>query len=473
METFRLLYLAIGPGVAIAVYIYYADKWDPEPKSLVIKCFLLGALACFPAGLYEEGFQIFFGLEEIFKDDAEYLFWQIAFYAFFGVALAEEFCKFLFIKAFIFDERDFNEPFDGIVYGGIVGCGYATMENLLYVFQGGYNVGITRMLTAVPSHAFEGIILGYFIGKAKFSPDPVKHLTLGVVLVIVLHGIYDTAALSKVNWAIYAVFGMVVLGVYLGLKAKKELEKHSEFIESSPMAFFVFKGGKKLGPMVLKDIRNALANGKLGLDDTLIAKRGGKIKSIREHLFAEIGSKHKGWPRMVPRGQAINQFMLFYILTFGLYIYFWFYRNNRDFRNCKNVELNPELRAMGLFVITFVPYYLYGSIMGLIGNDPFAPYLYLPFNLLLAGIESAFWFFQFAMIKTFMRGTLKRSFPLTIIMLFIFALSSIRKIIPHSIPHYMMTDFVLILFQGAVLAFVQKDLNAFWKKEKQCSLGSL
>jgi RsiW-degrading membrane proteinase PrsW (M82 family) len=35
MEILRLLYLALGPGIALAVYIYYSDKWEPEPKALV------------------------------------------------------------------------------------------------------------------------------------------------------------------------------------------------------------------------------------------------------------------------------------------------------------------------------------------------------------------------------------------------------------------------------------------------------
>ncbi len=466
METFRLLYLAIGPGVAIAVYIYYADKWEPEPKALVIKSFLLGALACFPAGFYEEGFLTIFGLKEILDGGAEYSFWHGAFYAFFGVALAEELCKFLFIKAFIYDERDFNEPFDGIVYGGIVGCGFATMENLLYVFQLGYDAGIIRMFTAVPSHAFEGIILGYFIGKAKFSPDPVKHLTIGVVLVIVLHGVYDTVALSNVNWAIYPIFGIVALSIYLGLKAKKELEKHSEFIESSQREFFVFKDGKKLGPLVLKKIRDALADGEMGLEDTLIAKDSAEKKTIREYLFAEIDSEHKDWIRIRPNGQAIKQFLLFYSLTFGLYQYFWFHRNNRDFRNYKKIKINPELRTLGLFIFTFVPYYLYGNVMGLLNKDPFDPYIFLPSSLLAAGIETGFWFFQFKMIKRYMKETLKKSFSLMVIILIIFALSSVRKLIPSGIPHYLMADFVLILFQGGVLAWVQKDLNIYWKLEK-------
>jgi len=106
-----------------------------------------------------------------------------------------------------------------------VGCGFATVENVMYVFGHGYEVGILRMLTAVPGHAFDGVILGYFMGKAKFSARPEKFLIRGLLIVIILHGTYNTIAFSDISWSFYPVFAIVVFGIYLALKAKKELER--------------------------------------------------------------------------------------------------------------------------------------------------------------------------------------------------------------------------------------------------------
>ena len=44
IETLKLIYLAVGPGIALAVYIYYSDRWGPEPKKLVIKGFIWGGI---------------------------------------------------------------------------------------------------------------------------------------------------------------------------------------------------------------------------------------------------------------------------------------------------------------------------------------------------------------------------------------------------------------------------------------------
>ena len=90
MEMFKLLYIAIGPGIALAVYLYYSDKWEREPKALVIKSFLLGGLACFPTSYFEGLIESVFGMEHIWNENYPMPWWQRALFAFFGVALVEE-----------------------------------------------------------------------------------------------------------------------------------------------------------------------------------------------------------------------------------------------------------------------------------------------------------------------------------------------------------------------------------------------
>ena len=171
------------------------------------------------------------------------------------MALVDELCKFIFLTGFIYDDREFSEPFDGIVFGGILGCGFATVENLFYVFRLGQETAMMRLFTAVPGHVFLGIILGYFMGRAKFSFEPEKELWKGLVLVVILHGIYDTAALSRAGWSYFVIYGMVFFSIYFGLRAKKDLEKHSAVIEFSQAQFRPVKKGIKKGPLQLKTIR--------------------------------------------------------------------------------------------------------------------------------------------------------------------------------------------------------------------------
>lgn len=466
METLTLLYLALGPGIALAVYIYYSDKWEPEPKALVIKSFFLGGLAVFPTSYFEGVFETVFGLETILQEDAGGLWWQKVFYAFFGVALVEETCKFLFLKGFIYDNREFSEPFDGIVYGGVVGCGFATVENLFYVLPLGQETGILRMLTAVPGHAFEGIILGYFMGKAKFSLEPEKELLKGLGLVVVLHGIYDTAVMSGGEWSFVFIFGMVILGLFLGLKAKKKLAQHSEVIEFSTKEYTLLESGKKKRPLVPKDIRNLLSDGKLSPDDLLIDQKTGETRSIKEIFSLEIVSQYVGLFKRPSRGQPVKIFLILYCLTFGFYFYFWFLRNYRNFRNYKRIHINPEVKTLFLFVAAVIPYYFYGIALGKFDILEFSLLVKHVFHLGLSGIQAVFLFFQLRVMKRFLKRKMKGTYRVMAIVLGFFVFQGLGRMLPPDVSYYLVFAIIFILGEGVVLAFVQKDLNTYWDIER-------
>jgi RsiW-degrading membrane proteinase PrsW (M82 family) len=468
METLRLLYIAMGPGIAIAVFIYYSDKWEKEPKKLVLKSFFLGGLAVFPTYYFEGMVEEVLGMRAL-VDEHSPLFWpKTIFYAFFGVALAEELCKFLFLKAFVCDDQEFSEPFDGIVYGGMVGCGFATVENIMYVLPHGQEVGILRMITAVPGHAFFGVILGYFMGRAKFSVNRARHLLHGLVVVVLLHGIYDTAAFSKAIWSVYLVFAIILLGIYLGLKAKRELEKLSAVIEFSAKQYFPLKGRRKTVPLQLRDIRSLLSKGKLVPDDNLIDKKTGKIKSIREIFSSKIISQYKRLPKTPFSGMPVKLFLIFYQVTFGLYLYFWFLGNYRDFTSYKKLKLNPEFLAVGLFVLTILPYFVYGFFREtLTWNGGPSLLIDVSFDLFMAGIEATFLYYQFQMFSKFFEKKLAKPFSVPMIILVFFILSGLKKVLSSTIPFYLFWEMILILLQGGVLAFVQRDLNLYWRLENE------
>jgi len=467
LETLKLLYLALGPGIVLAVYIYYSDKWEPEPKALVIKSFLLGGLACFPSYFYEDVFLRFLGWEGI-TGSADYSpWWHTMVYAFLGVALAEELCKFLFLKAFVYDNREFSEPFDGIIYGGMVGCGFATVENLLYVLPLGQEVGIIRMFTAVPGHVFEGMILGYFMGRAKFSLVSEDDLLKGLGLVVVLHGVYDTAAFSHSEWSFLIIFTIVFLGLYLGLRAKKELAKHSAVIEFSTQKYTLLKMRRKKRVLVLREIRDLLGDGKLDPEDSLLVHQTGKTKTIKEIFSSGIVSQYAGLTKSPPRGLAVNYFLIFYVLTFGFYFYFWFLRNYRNFRNYKRIKINPEIKTLALFGTAVIPYFIYGVILGDSGLPQLHPFAKILFDLVIAGIQAGFLFFQLRILKRFLKRKMKGTFRVGVIVLGFFVLNGLGKLWSSDLFYDWFVVLILIVCEGIVLAFVQRDLNTYWQLERR------
>jgi len=185
MDVLSLLSLALAPGCAIMLYIYLKDKHEREPLMLLVISFLYGGLSTLVTLFISWPVNLLILTRE---DDVIDQFFN----AFFKVALIEEFSKFIFVRFILYNNKNFNEPFDGIVYAVIVSMGFATIENILYVFEFGYTTGILRIFTAVPAHAAFAILMGYFLGKAKFTHRKELYFSAIALLAPTLfHGSYD------------------------------------------------------------------------------------------------------------------------------------------------------------------------------------------------------------------------------------------------------------------------------------------
>lgn len=219
MVILILIVLSIGPPLALAYYVYKKDTHEKEPFGLVVKSFVFGALSVIPVSLVE-------GIVSVRFEN------NIFVYSVIGIALVEEGFKFLFLKRYFFSNREFNEPFDGIVYAVMVSLGFATIENIFYVFgsyEDGVSVGIIRMFTAVPLHAVCGVIMGYFVGLAKFKfADQQRGLLLGgLSLAVIVHGIYDYFIFAG-NYLTFSILALII-AIIFSAKAIKSHQNNSPF----------------------------------------------------------------------------------------------------------------------------------------------------------------------------------------------------------------------------------------------------
>ncbi|MCD2259393.1 PrsW family intramembrane metalloprotease [Psychroserpens luteolus] len=221
----NLLVLAIAPIFIIILYVYYKDKYDREPKGLLLASFLLGAiLSIIITTIIYVGFDIILPLKDEFSVPQQFV------KAFLVVGLTEEFSKYIIVRFFSQPKEAFNEPFDGIMYAVMVSMGFAATENILYVLEGGYATGILRAFTAVPAHATFGILMGYFMGKAKFSKNRIKLNLFGLLLAVTFHGFYDFFLFIDFIPGIWVgAFISLILGIILSHKAIKTHQENSHF----------------------------------------------------------------------------------------------------------------------------------------------------------------------------------------------------------------------------------------------------
>jgi RsiW-degrading membrane proteinase PrsW (M82 family) len=112
--------------------------------------------------------------------------------AFLIVGFTEEWCKYVMVKKYAFHKPEFDEPFDGIVYAVMVSMGFATLENIIYVMQHGLATAIMRMFLSVPAHASFAVLMGYYLGMAKFKHiEKRSYLWRGVMAATFFHGCFD------------------------------------------------------------------------------------------------------------------------------------------------------------------------------------------------------------------------------------------------------------------------------------------
>lgn len=226
MDVILLLLLSVLPGFLIVLYIYWRDRQNSEPLWYLSWCFVFGMISTYPALQME-----LFGMRDLgIYGTAKDPFMTFTF-AFAVISLSEEFAKYLFIRYYIFPKKVFDEPMDGIVYAIMVGMGFATLENILYVVirpedtTAAFRIGWLRMMTAVPGHAIFAVVMGYFIGRAKFvTQGQALLLWIGLCSAVLLHGIYDYFIFMRLREAFVLYFLLIGGGIAFLL-----LKKHSEY----------------------------------------------------------------------------------------------------------------------------------------------------------------------------------------------------------------------------------------------------
>ena len=221
-----LLLATILPSILIILFFVYSDKFK-EPRGEIIKVFFYGILITIPAYFLNTY------LSEIWytTNASEGLI-----SSFLTAAPVEEGLKLSVLYFFVYKMKDFNEPIDGIVYGVTASLGFATLENIYYVYLlAGYfettsmTLALLRSFSAIPAHAVFGIFMGYFFMKYAFIKKG-DNLIFAFVIPFVLHGCYNLFASSNftISLILILIAWIVALRMFSRLK-KTQKTKRREY----------------------------------------------------------------------------------------------------------------------------------------------------------------------------------------------------------------------------------------------------
>ena len=222
-----LLISSIAPALLIMFLIYKHDL-EKEPIQMLVKAFFGGVLSIFialaialPLGLFESAFPS--GILRSFYT------------AFFCAGIPEEFAKWLIFYWLIKKAPHFDQYYDGILYAIFISMGFALVENILYVMEGGLGVAVMRAVLSVPGHMLFVIPMGYYLSLSKFESgkEAANHRILSLVLPMLLHGTFDFIlmymnAKSNVSPIIAGllVIAFVAFDIYIWRLGLKKIKLH-------------------------------------------------------------------------------------------------------------------------------------------------------------------------------------------------------------------------------------------------------
>jgi RsiW-degrading membrane proteinase PrsW (M82 family) len=217
------LLITILPSLLIVTFFVMSDRFR-EPNKEILKVFVYGIILVFPAFYLNSALDAIFASRSISENLIR---------SFLTAAPVEEVLKFCVLYSLVYKMKDFNEPVDGIVYGVSVSLGFATLENIYYVYflsdyfdSSARTLAIVRSFSAVPAHGVFGAVMGYFFMKYSFVKKQ-NNLFLCMFVPFLLHGFYNFFAADYfiVSFLLIVISWIVVLRMFSRLKKSQKTKK--------------------------------------------------------------------------------------------------------------------------------------------------------------------------------------------------------------------------------------------------------
>ncbi|KJL44350.1 PrsW family intramembrane metalloprotease [Microbacterium trichothecenolyticum] len=222
--------LAVVPLVGVLFAVRIVDRWEPEPRGLLILAIAWGAIAAVGIALGVDlllsmVFGPATGAREVLQTVVQ-------------APVVEEFAKGLGVfLIFATARRAFDGPIDGIVYGALVGAGFAFTENIQYFavsfIEGGatettttfFLRGILSPFAHVMFTSVTGFALGLAARRGLSTGQAIGPGLLGLAGAIALHAFWNGSAMFGDFFFLYLTLQVpLFIGFILGVVALRREE---------------------------------------------------------------------------------------------------------------------------------------------------------------------------------------------------------------------------------------------------------
>ena len=191
------LTIPIIPVVGIFLLVHFMDRYEREPWFLLLAAFLWGAIIAIPPALFIER-NVDTILQNLLDPNTTNEVLRIALQGL-NAGVTEETIKGLGLLLFFFVLRDeFDDVVDGIVYGALIGAGFAMVENFRYFALDSKNflvfLIVGRIILGWLGHSTFIACFGAALGYVRYTRVRWKQIViplLGFLIAVGLHSFFD------------------------------------------------------------------------------------------------------------------------------------------------------------------------------------------------------------------------------------------------------------------------------------------
>lgn len=217
------LLLGFVPMFLYAMFVYWLDRYEKEPKALLGAAFFWGVIIA-AGGAFVINTIFGIGIFLVTGSDVATNMGTASIVA----PIVEETLKGLAVAIIFFTFRkEFDSVLDGIIYGSIAGLGFSATENTLYIYRDGYLAGgweglialaFIRVILVGWMHAFFTSFTGIGFALARVNTNQVVKWFAplgGLVIAMLVHSFHNTFG-SVVGSDGLSSLGYTILGDTVG-----------------------------------------------------------------------------------------------------------------------------------------------------------------------------------------------------------------------------------------------------------------
>ncbi|MFB0564370.1 MAG: PrsW family glutamic-type intramembrane protease [Candidatus Aminicenantaceae bacterium] len=241
-----LTLIILVPSIIWALFFYLQDRYEPEPVSYILASFTAGMAAASLGAI--PLYQIIFRVKEwIYASTPLFILGS-----FFIKASVASILLYAVLRYGFYPLKEFDSPPDGMVYGAIVGTGFAFVNSLHYLWLHPSFTIFTIAFTAsvnILVYSAVGSLIGYTLGNSKFRRKNIDFssfcaVSVGLLSLGVYHILSEFVFVSGIHHAFWLcfiltlIYSFIILG-FCYLKIQKITKKYIS-VEIQPAPKFDF-----------------------------------------------------------------------------------------------------------------------------------------------------------------------------------------------------------------------------------------